>query len=61
MVKLFKINDEINKTTTTYNEILLLKTLIALESRNKNLYLEYVRIYEDLFETKFDKDILKLM
>ena len=61
MVGTFKIMDEIERTTTPYNEIILLKTIKALKGRNDDLRNIYIRIYEDLTEKEFNEKLLKLI
>ncbi len=58
MVGVYEIRNKVNSSVSPYNEILLLKTIKALQGRNKDLQDHYINIWEELNNKKFDKNLL---
>ncbi len=58
MVAVYEIKNKVTSSITPYNEILLLKTIKALNGRNKDLQDHYINIWEELNNKKFDKSML---
>ena len=58
MTQRFKLITEDEKVGVWIDEILLLKTIKTLETRNSKLYNVWVKKYENLTEKKYNKEIV---
>jgi len=55
MVEFYKILDEENRNSIPINSKLLIKTIKSVDGRNKEVYSDWVEIYETLTGKKFNK------